>query len=99
TPASAYAAVHNLRKLTFASLNTRASSFLFSLSLELQLQQLLLQPASHLHRPALWLDVPPFAFVGSERDDLVSKVNVFPSQVIQQAGLSGSSIHGRNEHC
>jgi len=28
------------------------------LSLELQLQQLLLQPASHLHRPTLRLDVP-----------------------------------------
>ena len=68
------------------------------LSLKLQLQQLLLQPASHLHRPALWLDVPTFAFVGSERDELVSKVNVFPAKVIQLAGLSGSSIHCRNEH-
>ena len=62
------------------------------LSLELQLEQLLLQAASHLHRPALWLDVPTFAFVGSERDDLVSQVNVSPAKVIQQAGPSGSSI-------
>ena len=53
------------------------------LSLELQLQQLLLQSASHLHRPALWLDVPTFAFIGSERDDLVTKANVFPTKVIQ----------------
>src|SRR5215211_321588 len=68
------------------------------LSLELQLQQLLLQPASHLHRPALRLDVPTLAFVGSERDEFVSKVNVFPAKVIQQAGLSGSSIHCCNEH-
>jgi hypothetical protein len=27
------------------------------------------------------LDVPTFAFIGSERDDLVTKVNVFPTQV------------------
>jgi hypothetical protein len=46
----------------------------------------------------LWLDVPTVAFVGSERDDLVTKINVFPAKVIQQTGPSGSSIHCRNEH-
>jgi hypothetical protein len=68
------------------------------LSLELQLQQLLLQPASHLHRPTLRLDVPALAFVWSERDDLVSKVNIFPAHVIQQGAPSGYSVHCRNEH-
>jgi hypothetical protein len=68
------------------------------LSLELKLQQFLFQPASHLHRPALWLGVPALAFVRGDYDDLVSKVNILPAKVIQQAGPSGPRIHRGNEH-
>jgi hypothetical protein len=47
------------------------------LSLELKLQQFFFQPANHLHRPTLWLDVPARAFVRGDDDDLVSNVKSF----------------------